>query len=93
MNRRNVLKSITAAAGASILLPKWANAWNAKDFKSAGIFSLQESEIISEITSTFIPEGEIPGAKSLEVDKFLNRLFSDCYTEEDQQKLKKGWSF
>ena len=90
MNRRKVLKSITAAAGTAMILPNWANAWNPKIFKSSGVFSGYESEIISEITATFVPEGEIPGAKSLGVDKFLNRLFSDCYVEEDQQKIKNG---
>ncbi|AWV99768.1 gluconate 2-dehydrogenase subunit 3 family protein [Arcticibacterium luteifluviistationis] len=91
MQRRELLKRLALGAGAVVALPTWANAWSSSKLVSSGVFSSLEQGLLSSIAGTFIPEGKNePGAIGLEVDKFLDRLFADCYTEEDQQKIKEG---
>ncbi len=90
MNRRKLLKSVALSLGSGLVLPNWANAWNSKTWKKTEDFTVFESDMISDIASTFIPEGEVLGAKGVEVDKFLTRLFTDCYKETDIQKIKNG---
>jgi hypothetical protein len=90
MNRRKLLKSVTITLGSGLFLPSWANAWNSNTWQKTEKFTVFETDMISDIASTFIPEGEILGAKGLEVDKFLTRLFADCYIETDIQKIKNG---
>ena len=88
MNRRDLLKNLGLSAGAVISLPVWANAWSPGQIVISGKFDLA---MLSAISGTFIPEGKTePGAVGLEVDKFLDRLFADCYEAAEQQKIKKG---
>ncbi|MDP1816158.1 MAG: gluconate 2-dehydrogenase subunit 3 family protein [Leadbetterella sp.] len=90
MNRRKLLKSVALSLGSGLVLPNWANAWNSNTWQKTEKFTVFESDMISEIAATFIPEGEVLGAKGVEVDKFLTRLFADCYIETDIQKIKNG---
>ncbi|WP_341226442.1 gluconate 2-dehydrogenase subunit 3 family protein [uncultured Arcticibacterium sp.] len=91
MNRRELLKNLALGAGAVVALPSWANAWTPSKIMVSGVFSSKELGLLSSIASTFIPEGKSePGALGLEVDKFLDRLFADCYSKADQEKIKQG---
>lgn len=91
MKRRDLLKNLALGAGAALTLPSWANAWNSTALVASGRFSSAHSELLSAVAGTFIPEGKTePGAVSLGVDKFMDRLFADCYTLEDLARIEKG---
>ena len=91
MNRRTILKNLALGAGAAIALPSWAHAWNGSSLSLSGRFTASETEMLSAIAGSFIPEGKTePGAVSLGVDKFMDRLFADCYEPEDLTRIKKG---
>lgn len=89
MNRRTSLKTLMAASGALIALPAWAEGWSVSDVKlGASIFSPIEQEMLSSVADTIIPAGNSIGALSVGVDKFLQKLFADCYESDVQENIK-----
>jgi Gluconate 2-dehydrogenase subunit 3 len=91
MQRRNALKSLATSLGAAIVLPVWANNWNEKSEKlTNSIFSKIEENTLAEVVTTIIPEGEIPGAKSLGVPTYINKIVTDCYEPKAQEDFKTG---
>jgi Gluconate 2-dehydrogenase subunit 3 len=91
MKRRHALKGITASVSALIALPTWATNWTANSIKSTtDLLDANQESILAEITATLIPEGEIPGAKSLGVPAFVQRMVSDCYDKNVQENFKLG---
>lgn len=90
MNRRTVLKNLLATSGALIALPAWAKDWNVAGLPAGkSIFSITEQELLASVADTIIPAGNAMGALSVGVDKFLQRLFTDCYEKEIQDNVKK----
>ena len=88
MKRRKLLQSIAISAGAMVILPSWAQGWSRENLSTSQVFTLEEKEMVRMIAGTFIPEGKSKGAIGVGVELFLDKLFSDCYTAEDQQKIK-----
>ena len=90
MNRRNSIKKIALATGFLAILPSWARGWT-RDTLAAGesCFTADEQQLLSAVADALIPAGkENVGALSVGVDQFLNRLYSDCYEPEIQDKIK-----
>jgi Gluconate 2-dehydrogenase subunit 3 len=90
MKRRALLQNIMLASGALVALPSWAEGWEIKTLHSNGWFSPSETSLISAVVSTIIPDGKDPGALKVGVDKFLIKLFEDCYTEENRKSIQAG---
>lgn len=88
MKRRKLLQSIALSAGAMVILPSWAHGWSRESLAPSQVFKVEEKEMLRLIAGTFIPEGTSKGANGVGVELFLDKLFSDCYTIEDQNKLK-----
>jgi len=90
MDRRNSLKTIMAASGALIALPAWAGGWSVNDLKiETSLFSQTEQDLLSHVADTIIPAGNSIGALTVGVDKFLTKLFANCYETEVQENIKK----
>ncbi len=49
-----------------------------------------EEDLLADIVGAIIPEGELPGARSLEADKFVWVMADDCLGPDDQDKFMKG---
>lgn len=78
-----------AASGALIALPAWAEGWSVGDVKpGASIFSPMEQEMLTSVADTIIPAGNSIGALSVGVDKFLQKLFDNCYESDVQENIK-----
>jgi hypothetical protein len=78
-----------AASGSLIALPAWANGWHAADVSNhTSTFSAEAQGTLSAVADTIIPTGDKIGALSVETDKFLQRLFDDCYEKEVQDNIK-----
>jgi Gluconate 2-dehydrogenase subunit 3 len=88
MNRRDTLKTLMAASGALVALPSWASEWQVRDVKGPSSFSLFEQDLLASVTDTIIPGGNSPGALSVGVDQFLQKLIDKCYEKEVQDNVK-----
>ncbi len=87
MQRRQVIKSVALGFGSLLTLPAWANNWNKERIISKEFLSGNQENILAEIVETIIPETTTPGAKSLGVDKLIQKLVTDCYGKEAEIKL------
>lgn len=89
MNRRDSLKMLAIASGGLISLPAWAREWTPGKLTPIGsIFTAAEENTLSAVADTIIPAGNAIGALAVGVDKFLQKLISDCYDREVQQNVK-----
>jgi hypothetical protein len=89
MNRRTSLKNLLIASGGLIALPSWAENWSFNDLTSyRSSFSAINQEILASVADTIIPAGNSIGALSVGVDKFLQKLFDNCYEKDIQENIK-----
>ncbi len=91
MNRRIALRNLGILTGGMVLLPS-CDFSKEKASLILNKFEILPSEesLMKELISTIIPEGEIPGARSLEVDNFIWIMVDDCLRSEDQDLFLKG---
>ena len=91
MNRRLAIKNLGMLTSGMILLPSC-------DFseEKASIvlnklqITIEQEELVKDLVATIIPEGEIPGAGSLEVQNFVWIMVDDCMDGEEQKSFIKG---
>ena len=78
------------SAGAAALLPSCV--FEKKEASTSGIFTLTEDQdkLVAEMAETIIPKTNIPGAKELKVEEFINVMVTDCFDKETQDKFSKG---
>ena len=88
MNRRSTLKKLMMASGGMVALPLWAREWSANEIIFPPNFSAPEQDILSSVADTIIPAGDAFGALTVGVDKFLQKLFADCYENQVQDNIK-----
>lgn len=89
MKRREVLKTLGLATAGIVTLPAWASGWTVRDVAiESSIFSSKEQALLSSIADTFIPAHNNLGAIPQEIDKFLIRLFDECYEPDEQDNIK-----
>ena len=91
MNRRVALKSLAWAAIGAMVLPGCdTRGWNEKSVQTAdSLLSPEQRRLLAEITETFIPATDTPGAKELGVHQYIQKIVADCYDEEVQAKFVK----
>ena len=77
------------ASGALISLPSWAEGWTLDKLRlGQSSFSSQELDLLTSVSDTIIPAGKSIGAVTVGVDKFLQKLFQDCYEKDVQANIK-----
>jgi hypothetical protein len=91
MNRRKALKNLGLITGGILLLPSC----NFSDEKVSIILNklqitVKEEKLLQEIVATIIPEGEIPGARSLEVPNFVWVMIDDMLSNKKQKSFMNG---
>jgi hypothetical protein len=88
MNRRESIKSVIGTAGVLVSLPLWAHQWDQNHFTADSTFlSREEHATLRLVTQTILPDANGIGAVALGVDKFLSKLFTDCYSEDVQNNI------
>ena len=91
MNRRYAIKSLATTVGAMITMPAWANGWNLQTvLLTTPFLSANQENLLIDIVGTIIPEGDKPGAKSLAVPAFIQKMVADCYEPKEQEAFKSG---
>jgi hypothetical protein len=88
MNRRETLIKLMAASAGLVALPSWANGWSKNEISASSLFSSNEEATLASVADTIIPAGNSIGALSVGVDKFLQKLFDECYEKEVQDNIK-----
>jgi hypothetical protein len=92
MKRREVFASLGASALGLLGVPAWANGWSPSNIKKDKLSLTENDEsLLENICETILPETQTPGAKSLEISKFVKTMVSDIFSKEDQEKFKKGF--
>lgn len=90
MNRRSAVKNLVITSGGLISLPFWMVSCGISDKNThATSFTAEEQQTIANIAGTIIPAGSAIGALSVGVDKYLQKLFDNCYEKQEQEKIKK----
>lgn len=91
MDRRLAIKNLGMLTGGLLFLP----ACNFSEEKASIVLNRlqitqKQENLLKELVATFIPEGEIPGAKSLGVDNFVWIMVDDSMKEEKQESYING---
>jgi hypothetical protein len=91
MKRRTALKNMALLTGGIVLFPSC-------DFTEDKItillqklqIPLSQQTLIEEMVDTIIPEGSLPGAKSLKVQVYIWGTVGECMSEEDLESYLNG---
>ena len=84
------MKSLGVALGGLVALPAWANNWTPESVGPAHFSAAADEALLAEIVETFIPETSTPGAKSLKVHQFVQRMIQDCYDDKSKATFQQG---
>jgi len=91
MDRRKALRNLGILTGGMVLLPSCDFS---KEKISFALNNLQVTEtqesLLKDIVSTLIPEGDLPGAGSLQVHDFVWVMVDDCMDKETQAVYLRG---
>lgn len=92
ITRRTLIKQLMLAAGTAALLPSCVFDKKETVVSDTAPFTLSEDQekLLAEIAETIIPKTNIPGAKELKVEEFINIMVTDCFDKENQEKFTKG---
>jgi hypothetical protein len=91
MNRRELLKMITAATGYALIgSPLMMSACSRGGEYQGTAFSSADIGLLAEISETIIPRTSTPGAKDADVAPFIAMMVDDCYSDADQQAFHEG---
>lgn len=92
MQRRSAVKNLALSIGAAIVLPSWANAWSKDSFKNISTkMSAFQENVLAEMVETIIPKTNTPGAKELNIQRFVSIMVADCYDKQAQETFAKGF--
>ncbi len=92
MKRRQLLKNFGLGISAMIALPTWANAWSPSTFSPSNFLSENEKNLLADLVECMIPTTNSPGAKTLKIHLFVERMLVDCYDKKSQELFKIGLS-
>jgi Gluconate 2-dehydrogenase subunit 3 len=90
MNRRKAFKNLILVSGSLITLPFWMESCGIanKNTHFSG-FSTEEQNLLASVVDTIIPGDNNIGALTVGIDKYLQKLFDDCYESPVQDNVKK----
>lgn len=92
MKRRTLIKTLGISAIGLATVPLWIDSWNADDLPEGDGFLTGEQRLqLQEIVNAIIPKTDTPGAKELEVDKFISTMVADCYEKQVQEEFLAGF--
>ncbi len=84
MNRRELLKLISAATG-TVMIGGLAGCVREMSEAPPGPgFSEADVTLLDEVAETILPRTDTPGAKDAGVGAFMKVFVTDCYTPEEQ---------
>ena len=95
MNRREAIKNTLIAMGYTISVPSVISIFNSCNSNSSlkwqpQFFSSGQATVIGELAETILPRTKTPGAKDLKIDRFIDKIIKQVFSQEDQQVFLKG---
>ncbi|MFK2857122.1 gluconate 2-dehydrogenase subunit 3 family protein [Dyella humi] len=90
MNRREWLKCTSVLAVGAVAAPSLLAVLNAHAAAQNGnaapsFFSQAQSDLVSAVVDIIIPRSDTPGALDAGVPRFIDQMFKDVYTKDEQQ--------
>lgn len=92
MERRIALRNMALSIGVMAGLPAWASGWTKYSLNKGTWLAADQSRILLAVVETIIPKTDTPGAGELGVDKFVQKMVTDCYDKKTQAGLASGIS-
>jgi hypothetical protein len=91
MNRREWLKSMSALAIGAVAAPSLLAVLDAHAAAQAGgpapqFFSTPQIDLIGAVADVIIPRSDTPGATDAGVPRFIDQMFKDVYTPDEQKR-------
>lgn len=78
---------MAVAMGAMAGMPAWATGWSKAGIVPGKLLSADQAGVLQAVVETIIPKTDTPGAAELGVDKFVQKMFTDCYDKKTQDGL------
>ncbi len=94
MNRRELLKLITAATGTAMIggtaVLAGCSTGNREEKTPTYAFTEEDVRLLDEVAETILPRTDTPGAKDAQVGAFMKVFVTDCYTPQEQALFHGG---
>lgn len=95
MNRREALKQSGMILGytlsASTLSQLWTSCKSVPELDwQPQFFSEAQAQTVSALAEAILPRTDTPGARDLQVDRFIDVMVKNIFSENDQQAFVKG---
>ncbi len=93
MDRRTIIKQISIMTGAAFIGGEIFIQSGCKSDTShqlASVFTKEQIDLLDEIGETILPQTDTPGAKSIHIGSFIDKIVKDCYSSEQQKILISG---
>jgi hypothetical protein len=95
MNRREALKQSGMILGytlsASTLSQLWTSCKSAPELDwQPQFFTVEQAQTVAALAEAILPRTDTPGAKDLQVDRFIDGMVKTIFSEKDQQDFLKG---
>lgn len=91
MKRRETLKYLGLSIGSVITLPAWANGWRSTDLTHTSQMLAANESLLAEMVETIIPTTDTAGAKTLGIDKFIQKMVADCFDKPTKEVFEQGF--
>lgn len=91
MKRRDLIKILGVSTVGLISVPFWIDGWS-EDSLPPNQLGMEEDQqlLLQDIVDSMIPKTQIPGAKELNVDKFIVVMVADCYEKQVRDEFLIG---
>jgi gluconate 2-dehydrogenase gamma chain len=91
MNRREWLKSMSALAVGALAAPSLLAVFDAHAAARNGgpaprFFAPAQDDVVTAVVDIIVPRTDTPGAIDAGVPRFIDQMFKDVYTPEEQQR-------
>ena len=94
MDRRELISTVSLILGGTIVgASSFISGCKPKKRKSIGFSETQQNAIFEELAEIILPASNgsrSPGAKDVEVGKFMKVYVADCYNAQEQQTFRDG---
>ena len=95
MERREALKKTLLALGYTISVPSLISIFEScnnhpTEKWQPQFLSADQANIISELAETILPKTKTPGAKDINLDRFIDKMIAEVLSKDDQQSFLQG---
>jgi hypothetical protein len=96
MDRRELIKKAAILMGGALSAPtlmamqRWENPLTQQLSSSDFTLTLEQRQVLAEVTEMIIPKTTTPGAKDLDVSAFIEMMIKDCYAQPEHLSFIEG---